>query len=464
MEPMQTVFDRPLYDKYDVPGPRYTSYPTAPHFHGGFDADAYVDVARASNDDPVPRPLSLYLHIPFCHSLCYYCACTKIITRHPHKGEIYLHYLERELALQGALFDDDRPLKQLHLGGGTPTFLDDHQLWRLMQTIIRHFPPAPPGEREFSVEIDPRAVGPETMRMLGEMGFNRMSIGVQDFDPAVQKAVNREQSAGLVRKVIDQGRESGLESLSLDLIYGLPHQSVRTFDATLDEVLAIRPDRLSVYNYAHLPERVKAQRLIAFETLPSPEEKLGILEHTVQRLTDAGYVAIGLDHFALPDSDLVRAMENNTLQRNFQGYSTHAECDLVAAGMSAIGMIGGHYCQNAADLRSYYTALDAGRLPVARGCQLDFDDRVRRTVIERLMCRTWMDFDAIERRFGIRFADYFAPELEALAPLEADGLIRRERDGIRILPTGRLLLRNVAMVFDRYLQDGTANVRYSRTV
>ncbi|WP_290651228.1 oxygen-independent coproporphyrinogen III oxidase [Aquisalimonas sp.] len=458
------VFDRPLYEKYDVPGPRYTSYPTAPHFHAGVDAEAYAAAARRSNDDPVPRPLSLYVHIPFCHSLCYYCACNKIITRHREKAEIYLHYLERELALQAALFDRDRPLRQLHLGGGTPTFMDDRQLWRLMQAISRHFSLAPPREREFSIEIDPRAVGPGTMQVLGGLGFNRMSLGVQDFDPAVQAAVNRVQPAELVQGVIEQGRAAGMASLSLDLIYGLPHQSVATFDATLDEVLSIRPDRLSVYNYAHLPERVKAQRLIARETLPSPQGKLAILEHTVGRLTDAGYVAIGLDHFALPGSDLAQAMDNNTLQRNFQGYSTHAECDLVAVGATAIGNIGAHYSQNASHLRSYYALLDSGQIPVVRGCELGFDDRLRRAVIERLMCRTWVDAREIERLFGIHFSEYFEPELKALAPLEADGLLQRHSAGIRVLPTGRLLLRNIAMVFDRYLHQHAAQVRYSRTV
>ena len=458
------VFDRPLYEKYDVPGPRYTSYPTAPHFHSDFDAGQYVAVARASNDDPVPRPLSLYVHIPFCHSLCYYCACNKIITRHPEKAEVYLHYLERELALQSPLFDRDRPLRQLHLGGGTPTFLGDRQLWRLMQAIARNFTLPPADQREYSIEIDPRAVGTDTMSLLGDLGFNRMSLGVQDFDPDVQKAVNRVQSREQVYTVIEQGRRAGMHSLSLDLIYGLPYQTIASFDATLDEVLAIRPERLSVYNYAHLPERVKAQRMIDADTLPSPEHKLGMIEHTVRKLTAAGYVTIGLDHFALPDSDLARAMADKTLQRNFQGYSTHAECDLIPVGMTAIGMIGQHYSQNHGDLRSYYAALDGGRLPVVRGCKLDFDDRLRRTVIERIMCRSWVEFSDIEGLFGIRFDDYFEPELAALAPLQADGLLRVENDGILVLPTGRLLLRNIAMVFDRYLREQPAQVRYSRTV
>ncbi len=460
----QAEFSRPLYEKYDVAGPRYTSYPTAPHFSDAYDAGDHAMAARNSNGDPLPRPLSLYAHIPFCHSLCYYCACTKIITRHTEKAEIYLHYLLREIEMQGALFDKDRKLRQLHLGGGTPTYLDDQQLWRLMQGIQQAFSLATSEDREFSVEIDPRTVGNETMAILGDLGFNRMSLGVQDFDPLVQSAINRTQPAAQVLQVIEQGRAAGMSSLSLDLIYGLPYQSVDSFNRTLEQVLAIRPDRLSIYNYAHLPQRVKAQRMIARHTLPAPAEKLAILEHSFNRLTEAGYLAIGMDHFALPDSNLARAMMDGTLQRNFQGYSTHGDCDLIGTGMSAISMIDNHYSQNAAWLRGYYRALDAGQLPVVRGHQSDFDDILRRTVIEQLMCRTWLDFDDIERRFEIKFQRYFARELLALAPLEDDCLLLRGPRGIRIRPLGRLLLRNIAMVFDRYLHQQPAPVLYSRTV
>lgn len=460
----QAEFSRPLHEKYNVPGPRYTSYPTAPHFSADYGAADHIAAARASNGNPLPRPLSLYVHIPFCQSLCYYCACTRIITRHSEKAEVYLHYLLREIAMQGTLFDRDRELRQLHLGGGTPTYFSDRQLWRLMQGINQAFTPAPAEQREFAVEIDPRAVGEETMAILGELGFNRMSLGVQDFDPLVQSAINRIQSAEQVRRVIDQGRAAGMDSLSLDLIYGLPYQSVTSFDRTLDQVLAFRPERLSVYNYAHLPQRVKAQRLIARHTLPDPREKLAILEHTFQRLSEAGYLAIGMDHFALPDSDLARAMADNTLQRNFQGYATHGECDLIGTGMSAISMIDNHYSQNAAWLRGYYRALDGGQLPIVRGHHPDFDDTVRRVVIEHLMSRTWLDFASIERRFGIHFPQYFAAELSALAPLEADGLLVRSPAGIRICPRGRLLLRNIAMVFDRYLHRQPAPALYSHTV
>lgn len=457
-------FNRRLYQKYDVAGPRYTSYPTAPHFHTGFGEAAYRQVAAGSNEDPIPRPLSLYAHIPFCHSLCYYCACSKIITRHTAKAEIYLHYLERELAMQGPLFDPDRPLQQLHLGGGTPTYMDDRQLWRLMQAVGRHFSLADAEQREFSVEVDPRAVGDETVAVLAELGFNRISVGVQDFDPEVQQAVNRVQSLEQTVQVIEDARQNRYRSVSLDLIYGLPKQNLDRFAATLEHVLEIRPDRLSIYNYAHLPERVKAQRMIVTQDLPSPEEKLEILAYTVDRLTGAGYRYIGMDHFALPDSDLSKALANGTLQRNFQGYSTHADCDLIGIGMTSIGKIGDSYSQNLRDLKDYYAALDAGRLPVARGYLLNADDRLRREVIEQIMCRAWLEFSAIEHAYDIQFADYFRDELAALQDMENDGLLRRRTEGLEILPAGRLLLRNIAMVFDRYLWAGEQPVRYSRTV
>ncbi len=459
-----STFDRGLYEKYDVAGPRYTSYPTAPHFHAGFGEAAYRRLAAASNEDPIPRPLSLYVHIPFCHSLCYYCACNKVITRHIRKAEVYLHYLERELAMHGPLFDGDRPLRQLHLGGGTPTYLDDRQLWRLMQAIGRNFSVPEPYQREYSVEIDPRRLGANTVGLLAELGFNRMSIGVQDFDPVVQRAVNRIQSLEQTRDVVDQARRHQFGSISFDLIYGLPLQTVRGFDATLDSVLEIRPDRLSLYSYAHLPDRVKAQRMIRDVDLPSAEEKLGILQLAIERLSDAGYRYIGMDHFALPDSELARALDNNTLHRNFQGYSTHADCDLVGVGVSAISQIGQSYSQNVSVLADYYAVMDQGRLPVVRGYQLSFDDRLRRAMIQQIMCRREVDFSVIERTFGVEVNVYFAAELAALAGQEEDGLLQREARRLTILPPGRLLLRNIAMVFDRHLQEHAPPVRYSRTI
>ncbi|MCK8515617.1 oxygen-independent coproporphyrinogen III oxidase [Methylonatrum kenyense] len=457
-------FDAALYRKYDMPGPRYTSYPTAPHFRPDFDEAAYREEARASNERLIPRPLSVYVHIPFCHSLCYYCACSKIITRRPEKAGIYLDYLERELALQGALFDTDRLVTQLHLGGGTPTYLDDRQLRRLMHAIGHHFPIAPDRAREFSVELDPRALGPETVSVLRDLGMNRVSLGVQDVDPVVQRAINRIQPEEQVEATIHQARDAGFRSINLDLIYGLPHQTLAGFDATLDAVLRWRPERLSVYNYAHLPSRVKAQKLIREGDLPSPGEKLEILQHTVERLTGAGYRFIGMDHFALPEDGLSRAMEDGSLQRNFQGYSTHADCDLVALGVTGIGMVGDAYSQNHAHLNAYYRALDAGRLPVARGYRLSADDLLRRAVIEAIMCRSNIVFEPFEVEFEIDFRYYFRDELSMLEPMERDGLLRQHADRLEILPTGRLLLRNIAMIFDAYLGREQVVVQYSRTV
>ncbi|MCP1674957.1 oxygen-independent coproporphyrinogen-3 oxidase [Natronocella acetinitrilica] len=457
-------FDRALQQKYDRPGPRYTSYPTAPQFHHGFDAVQYAAAALESNAVPLPRPLSLYVHVPFCESLCYYCACNKIVTRHRGKADVYLDYIERELALQAALFDGDRTVQQLHLGGGTPTYLSARQLWRLMQSIAHHFRLAAGKEREFSIEIDPRAVDEDTMEVLAELGFNRISLGVQDFDPRVQAAVNRLQSEEETRRVIEQARTNGVHSISLDLIYGLPLQTVKSFDATLDRVLDIRPDRLSIYSYAHLPERVRAQRLIRTEDLPPAGEKLSILGHSINRLNAAGYRTIGMDHFALPDNELSRAMDAGTLQRNFQGYSTHADCDLIGIGVTAIGKVADSYSQNVKHLNRYYAELDAGRLPLERGVLLDFDDRLRRAVIEAVMCRWEVDYASFEDDYNIAFQDYFAPELVSLDEMESDGLVTREPGRLRIQPRGRLLLRNVAMVFDRYLRTATPIVQYSRTV
>ncbi len=459
-----TPFDAALYRKYDMPGPRYTSYPTAPHFRSDFGEAAYRAEAAASNERLIPRSLSLYVHIPFCESLCYYCACSKIITRRPEKAAVYLDYLERELALQGELFDADRLVTQLHLGGGTPTYLDDAQLRRLVHAVSRYFPVAPERAREFSVEVDPRALGPETISVLRDLGMNRISLGVQDVDPTVQRAINRIQPAEQVEDTIRQARRSGFRSINLDLIYGLPHQTLAGFDTTLDAVLGWRPERLSVYNYAHLPSRVKAQKLIRNEDLPSPEEKLQILRHTVERLTDAGYRFIGMDHFALPDDGLARAMDDGSLQRNFQGYSTHGDCDLVALGVSGIGMVGDAYSQNSSHLNAYYRALDAGRLPVQRGYRLDGDDLLRRALIEAIMCRSTIRFEHFEVAFDIDFRDYFGRELEMLAPMEADGLLQRYPDRIEIRPVGRLLLRNIAMIFDAYLGREQVVVQYSRTV
>ncbi|KAB7624399.1 oxygen-independent coproporphyrinogen III oxidase [Alkalilimnicola sp. S0819] len=462
MEPVR--FDAALYRKYDTAGPRYTSYPTAPQFHEGFDESAYREQARLGNEDPIPKPLSLYVHIPFCESLCYYCACNKIITRHRNKSVRYLQYLNREIALQGRLFDDDRQVEQLHFGGGTPTYLSDEQLQALMVELGQRFNLAEPARREFSIEVDPRALGPETLPVLAAEGMNRISMGVQDFDPAVQRAVNRLQSFELTEAAVRQARESGFRSVSLDLIYGLPLQNLASFERTLDQVLSLRPERLAIYNYAHLPHLVKAQKLIRQADLPSPPVKLQLLALSIERLTAAGYVYIGMDHFARPDDELALARERGDLQRNFQGYSTHADTDLVGLGNTAIGKLAHSYSQNLKTLNSYYAELDAGRLPVWRGVRLDDDDRLRRDVINRLMCQERLDYSEVEERHHIVFRNYFAAELRALESMAVDGLLEIERRGLRVTPVGRLLLRNIAMVFDSYLNHDQGQTRFSRTV
>ena len=456
------AFDADLIRRYDRPGPRYTSYPTAPQFHGGFTEREYREMAALSNEDPIPKALSLYLHIPFCHSLCYYCACNKIITRHTEKAAIYLGYLKQDIALQGKLFDRDRQVTQLHLGGGTPTYLDESQLAELMHTLGEHFQLDHGRAREFSIEVDPRTVSAQDIATLGDLGFNRISLGIQDFDPAVMEAVNRVQTPEQVAELIHSARSNRFHSVSLDLIYGLPKQTLQSFDRTLDQVLALKPDRLSVYSYAHLPKLVKAQKLIRAEDLPSPEEKLGLLQLTIERLTRAGYVYIGMDHFALPEDELARAQRNGTLHRNFQGYSTQADADLVGLGNTSIGKVAHSYSQNVKTLGEYYRAIAAGRLPLLRGIVLSADDLLRREVITELMCQGRLDFADFDAKHPVRFRNYFAAELKALAPLAADGLLSLAPDAIELTPAGRLLLRNVCMVFDRYLQP--AQNQFSRTV
>ncbi|HHJ11884.1 MAG TPA: oxygen-independent coproporphyrinogen III oxidase [Chromatiales bacterium] len=454
-------FDEALIRKYDKAGPRYTSYPTAVQFREDFDADRYAAIARDTNASG--RPLSLYFHIPFCDTVCYYCACNKIVTKDRSRAAPYLQRLFREMALQAELFDDRRTVDQLHWGGGTPTFISHDEMRALMQRTRELFRLHEDDSGEYSIEIDPREVGPDTIALLRELGFNRMSLGVQDFDPEVQKAVNRIQSREQTFRVIEQARAEGFRSVSIDLIYGLPHQNRARFLRTLDEVLAVRPDRLSIFNYAHMPTLFKPQRRISEADLPSPQEKLAILQASIEHLTDAGYVYIGMDHFALPDDELARAQREGSLYRNFQGYSTHADCDLVGLGVTSIGMVGNCYAQNQRRAEDYYAAVDAGRLPVFRGIELSDDDRLRRAVITQLICNFQLDEAEFGREWGIDFADYFAPELEELAGMTEDGLLVLEDGGIRVLPAGRLLIRNVCMVFDRYLREQQGQ-RYSRVI
>jgi oxygen-independent coproporphyrinogen-3 oxidase len=457
-------FDAALIARYDVAGPRYTSYPAAPHFHAGFGEAELRASIRASNEEPIPRPLSLYVHLPFCSSPCFYCGCNRIITRDAGKADRYLDRLHREIELVAPLFDRDRPVRQLHLGGGTPNFLGLRRMGELMESLARHFGMGHAGQQELGIEIDPRFADAAYVRALGGMGFNRISVGIQDFDPMVQAAVNRVQSVEQTRAVLDAARVSGFISTSVDLIYGLPRQSAEGFARTLDEVVALAPDRVAVYGYAHLPQMFKAQRHIAADELPDAAARLALFGMALERLCAADYVYIGMDHFARADDELVRAQRAGTLQRNFQGYSTHGDCDIVGLGVSAIGRIGDCYSQNARDLAAYQSALDAGRLPVARGLALDEDDVIRRAAIGELMRRCELDMRDFGARHRLDFAGYFAAELARLRELAADGLVALDERYVRVTPRGRLLLRVVAMCFDAYLRGAGAAPRGSRTI
>jgi oxygen-independent coproporphyrinogen-3 oxidase len=468
----QLIFDLDLIRRYDKSGPRYTSYPTAVKFDEAFGEAQYKAMAERTNEASraqvtqggKPKPLSLYFHIPFCDTVCFYCGCNKIATKDRSKAQPYLDRVYRELELQSALFDDDRMVDQLHWGGGTPTFISHEQMRELMAMTRKHFQLHDDDSGEYSIEIDPREVTVESIALLREIGFNRMSLGVQDFDPAVQKAVNRIQSEEVTFATLNGAREQGFKSVSIDLIYGLPHQSVASFAATVDKVLEAAPDRLSVFNYAHLPEMFKPQRRINEADLPSASEKLDILQDTNERLTKAGYVYIGMDHFAKPDDELAVAQREHTLYRNFQGYSTHADCDLIGLGITSIGKVGNTYSQNVKTLDEYSARLDAGQLPVYRGLVLDDDDVLRREVITQLICNFSLEPAAIEKQFNIDFRDYFAQELEELQVMADDGLIAFDAAGnIEVQPAGRLLIRNVCMVFDKYLRQASEQ-RFSKVI
>lgn len=457
----EIVFDTELIRKYDKAGPRYTSYPTAVQFHDGFGEQEYRSQALAGN--AAGRPLSLYLHIPFCDTVCFYCACNRIVTRNRRRAAPYLDRLHREIALQGSLFDRCRPVTQLHWGGGTPTFISHDEMRELMRVTGEHFRLLSDDSGEYSIEIDPREADETTIALLRKLGFNRLSLGVQDFDPLVQKAVNRLQSRRVTLEAMRAARREGFKSISVDLIYGLPLQTVARFGRTLDAIIETDPDRLSVFNYAHLPVLFKNQRQIDEADLPTVAVKLEILESVIERLTAAGYVYIGMDHFAKPGDELTLAQQQGTLHRNFQGYSTHADCDLVALGITAISRVGDSYSQNLKTLDAYYEHIDSGRLPVFRGVLLNADDRLRREVIMRLICHFALEFAPIESEYGIAFADYFAAELEELAEMENDRLLSLDRSGIRMRPAGRLLIRNICMVFDRYLRRQTEQ-RFSKVI
>jgi len=460
----QVRFNTDLIKRYDVAGPRYTSYPTAVQFTEGFDADTYRRFTHASNSELIPKPLSLYVHLPFCHSLCYYCGCTKKVTRHQHQATRYLELLNREIEMQGKLFDHDRKVVQLHFGGGTPTYHDDEQLNVLVNQLGKHFSLSHKNSREFSIEVDPRTVGHDRLEKLAEMGFNRISLGVQDIDPKVQEAVNRIQDSEATMNMVEESRKLGFNSVSIDLIYGLPLQSVDSFSRTIDTVVAAKPNRLAVYNYAHMPHIFRAQRMIDADDIPSPQVKLELMELTIRKLTEAGYVYIGMDHFALPDDELTLSQQEGHLQRNFQGYSTRRECDLVGLGVSAIGKVGDCYAQNLKDIHSYEAAVAEGQLPIWRGISLKNEDRLRRGIIESIMCHGVVDFREFESRFAIDFNEHFALELSNLEQMERDGLLVMSEDDIHVTPEGRLLLRNIAMTFDEYMQPTQTTPRFSRVI
>ena len=450
-----------LVRRFDSLGPRYTSYPTADRFNAVFDESHYIKYLENETSSSVQPTLSIYVHLPFCASICYYCGCNKIITKDHGRSAKYLRYLEKEMSLVASHLHGNRQVVQLHLGGGTPTFLSADELRELMQMLRAHFNFA--ADAELGIEIDPRTVNPDMLTMLAELGFNRTSLGVQDFDPAVQQAVNRIQPYEMVEQAITASREAGFLSVNFDLIYGLPKQNLDSFSKTLDDVIRLSPDRIALYNYAHLPSRFKPQRRIAESDLPSAEERLQIFLMSLRRLLDAGYVYIGLDHFAKPDDDLTKAQISKTLHRNFQGYTTRAECDLIGLGLSSIGKVGSSYSQSVRTLDGYYERLDAGELPIEKGFELSSDDVLRRQIIMNFMCSEPIDFNAINRTYGIDFISYFSEELTRLKQYQDAELIKIDSSSIVVTPKGRMFVRAVGMVFDKYLQQ-TTTAQYSKLI
>ncbi len=456
------LFDAELIKRYDKSGPRYTSYPTAVQFHEQFQAKQYQEAARLSNEDLVPPPLSLYFHLPFCATVCFYCGCNKVITKNRNRAEPYLQRLHKEIAMHAGLFDNDRVVDQLHWGGGTPTFITPEQMRELMTETAQHFHLRDDDSGEYSIELDPREIKEDTLSLLRDLGFNRISLGVQDLNQAVQKAVNRIQPIEITRSVLESARHEGFHSMSMDLIYGLPLQTVESFDKTLDEIIEMSPDRLAIYNYAHMPSMFKVQQQIDEKKLPSVSEKLEILHHAVDRMIGAGYVYIGMDHFAKPDDELTMAQKNGSLYRNFQGYSTHSGCDLIAMGVSSISRVGFTYSQNYRDIDAYVESIDNDQLPIFRGIELNFDDVLRRDVITSLICNFILNKNDVSEQYGISFEKYFSEEMDALQQMQNDGILHLERDIIEILPAGRLLIRSICSIFDVYNGQHNETPRFSR--
>ena len=453
-----------LLTRFDVPGPRYTSYPTADRFVEAFsqaDLHQALDL-RNQGLGQKNRPLSIYVHIPFCESLCYYCACNKIITKHHEKAEPYLRYLAKEIELYTSSIGMGQTVSQLHLGGGTPTFLSNDELRELMSMLKRSFSFVAGGE--YSVEVDPRTVDETRLALLFELGFNRLSFGVQDFDPEVQKAVHRIQPAQQVFDLVASARKIGFESINVDLIYGLPKQTPESFDRTLKQINELRPDRIALYAYAHLPERFKPQRRILAAELPAPSSKIAMLSRSMDALMNAGYVYVGMDHFALPDDALAVAKRQGRLHRNFQGYSTQPDCDLIGLGISAIGRMGGTYSQNAKTMDEYVDMLDHGQLPIVKGLALSRDDLIRRSWIMAIMCQGHVQYEAFNEAWLIDAKKYFAAEIEQLNSLQAQGLVELMDGGLQVTPMGWFFVRGVAMVFDKYLQADRNRTRFSKII
>lgn len=451
-----------LIRQYDVSGPRYTSYPTADRFVEAFTAQDYIQALeqRRSGASALALPLSLYVHIPFCESLCYYCACNKIITKHHDRAAAYINYLSREVDLHIQYMGTGQTVSQLHFGGGSPTFLSDDELREVMNMLRRNFNLTPNGE--YSIEIDPRTIDKNRLDALAEMGFNRLSFGVQDFEPAVQKAVHRIQPAEQVFDLVQAARDRGFESINVDLIYGLPEQTPESVDRTMAQISALKPDRIALYAYAHLPERFKPQRRISSTEIPTAASKVTMLSRSMAALMAAGYVYIGMDHFALPDDSLAVAKRQGRLHRNFQGYSTQPDCDMIGLGVSSIGRVGPTYSQNAKTLEEYYDFLDQGHFPIVKGLALSKDDLLRRSVIMALMCQGRLSFESIELAYLISFKEYFAKEMEILKGQVEEGLVELDDSGIRVTSKGWFFVRAVAMVFDRYLQTDRTRAKFSK--
>ncbi len=459
------VFDRALIDKYHQAGPRYTSYPTAPHFHEGFGPEQFRQMAERSNRQRPHGPLSLYLHIPFCRSACRYCGCTRTVTTNEHMADIYLQDLYREIEQMGQIFAEGRPVVQLHLGGGTPTYLNPEQLTGLMAKLRGHFQLAEGDGGEYGIEVDPRSLQQETLATLRRIGFNRVSFGVQDLNPVVQKAVNRVQPKEMNLRVVQEARSLGFRSINIDLMYGLPHQNERTFDESLTwAIRELNPDRLALFNYAHLPQYFPHQAKMDEAALPTVETRLRILENAIHTLIEAGYLYIGMDHFAKPDDELAVAQRNGVLHRNFQGYTTHGECDLVAIGASAISQVGLSYAQNLRDIDPYAERIRAGELAIFRGYALSRDDEIRREIIMRMMCDFQLDPAKVAARFGIDFEAMFGDALTRLREQVQEGLLEESHGLFRVTPAGRLLIRNISMAFDWYLKNAQSRKTFSKTI